>query len=425
MTSRVFWLIASLAMVGCVVQAEPMPGPQGPPGSEGLQGPLGEQGSQGPKGDKGEKGDPGEPGPQGPEGPTGAIGPQGVPGVIDDMKFMRTDQDTGTTGSITVGKDLLLPGSNGSIRPVSDDNVLILRGSILPVDGGRIDLHGAQHNDPGIIRVFTGIANAFGERLRIDADGNVGIGTSVPVANLHIDSPDTPTLALGHNGLDSLITAAGVNGSLRFAATGSGTLNFETNGVGSRLVIGSNGNVGIGGFPLEKLYVYGNIYATGSISQNSDARLKTNVTPLRTSLDRLLRLRGVAYEWIEPEKHGDLRGTQIGMIAQDVEEVFPSWVRTDANGYKSVSYQGFEALTVESFRELKTDNTRLRAENDDLARRLSIVEERLSSLNLQQAGNSGIPDGGNSPLGPGLAVLVGLAGWSLYRRRSRAINLAT
>jgi hypothetical protein len=93
----------------------------------------------------------------------------------------------------------------------------------------------------------------------------------------------------------------------------------------------------------------------------------------------------VSYEWREPAKHGNLTGTQVGMIAQQVEEVFPEWVNTDAAGYKSLVYRGFEALTVESFRELKTDNDHLKAANAELTTRLSSMEDRMSSLEKRGA----------------------------------------
>ena len=42
-----------------------------------------------------------------------------------------------------------------------------------------------------------------------------------------------------------------------------------------------------------------------------------------------------------PEKQGGLTGTQIGLVAQEVEEVFPEWVGTDADGMKYVAIRRF------------------------------------------------------------------------------------
>jgi hypothetical protein len=61
----------------------------------------------------------------------------------------------------------------------------------------------------------------------------------------------------------------------------------------------------------------------------------------------------VSFEWKNPEEQGNLTGTQIGLVAQEVEEVFPEWISTDPNGYKNLTIRGFEALAVEAIRELQ------------------------------------------------------------------------
>ncbi len=68
------------------------------------------------------------------------------------------------------------------------------------------------------------------------------------------------------------------------------------------------------------------------------------------------------------------------MIAQEVEHIFPDWVVAGRDGYKAVGYPGFEALTVESFREIKNENEQLKAENSKLKIRLTSIEERLSAI---------------------------------------------
>jgi len=95
----------------------------------------------------------------------------------------------------------------------------------------------------------------------------------------------------------------------------------------------------------------------------SDRRLKRNVKELRNALDTLLRLRGVAFEYNEAgQNRGCPAGMRMGMIAQDVEKVIPEWVEAAPDGYREIGIHGFEALAVEAFRELKTENDELRHE---------------------------------------------------------------
>ena len=67
------------------------------------------------------------------------------------------------------------------------------------------------------------------------------------------------------------------------------------------------------------------------VIQPSDERLKRNIVPLRGALERVLQLRGVTFEWNElgqQETQQESGGEpQIGFIAQEVETVFPQWVR--------------------------------------------------------------------------------------------------
>jgi len=81
---------------------------------------------------------------------------------------------------------------------------------------------------------------------------------------------------------------------------------------------------------------------------------------------------------IEPERQGNLRGRQIGMVAQDVEPVIPEWVGTGPHGYKELTMAGFEALAVEALRDLKGENDALQARNRALEVRMLELETRLA-----------------------------------------------
>jgi hypothetical protein len=133
----------------------------------------------------------------------------------------------------------------------------------------------------------------------------------------------------------------------------------------------------------------GNLSISGSVATKpgggpwtgpSDIRLKTNIHPLTGALDKLLQLRGVFYEWKEPEKQGNLTGPQMGLIAQEVENVFPEWIGVDAEGYETLTIRGFEALSIEAFKELKAENEMLKQRCDALEARLNSLTEKLQVL---------------------------------------------
>jgi len=93
----------------------------------------------------------------------------------------------------------------------------------------------------------------------------------------------------------------------------------------------------------------------GAWGSLSDKKLKKNIGRLEGVLDKLLKLRGVQFEWKDPEQFANQTGQQMGLVAQEVEQVFPEWVGEDLEGTKTVSVRGFEALVVEAIRELRQE----------------------------------------------------------------------
>ncbi len=87
----------------------------------------------------------------------------------------------------------------------------------------------------------------------------------------------------------------------------------------------------------------------------SDRRYKENIAPITSSLDKVMKLQGVTYTWNKtdfPRKFFP-DGTEIGLIAQDVETVLPEVVYTDKDGFKSVTYDRLTAVLIEAVKEMK------------------------------------------------------------------------
>ena len=112
----------------------------------------------------------------------------------------------------------------------------------------------------------------------------------------------------------------------------------------------------------------------------SDLRLKRDVAAIEHPLDTFLSLHGQTFEYIDPPQVMATAGRRMGFIAQDVEQVLPQWVSEDAHGYKMVTAQGFEALTVEAMRALRDEKD---AEIAELHTRLDDLMARLAKLEAQ------------------------------------------
>ncbi len=83
------------------------------------------------------------------------------------------------------------------------------------------------------------------------------------------------------------------------------------------------------------------------------------------AVSRIRRLRGVTWRWRDDVPAGVEQTPEIGVIAQEVEAVFPELVRMDARGFKTVNYGGLVAPLIEAVKEL---DDRLRAIEAQLAR---------------------------------------------------------
>ena len=101
------------------------------------------------------------------------------------------------------------------------------------------------------------------------------------------------------------------------------------------------------------MYVVGDLAATGNIIAyvSSDERLKTQVTPLENSLEKLKRLSAVDFLWKDHSKGWGKKNPQdIGLLAQEVEKEFPSLVGEMADGYKGIRYDRLVPVLVDSIK---------------------------------------------------------------------------
>jgi hypothetical protein len=166
---------------------------------------------------------------------------------------------------------------------------------------------------------------------------------------------------------------------MRFSTDGSMFFyNTTTANVRSTtMTLSAGGNVGIGASPSYKLDVAGDARITsGSLGvgvapnatdgridasndivafSSSDLRLKENIKPIENALDKVKSLTGVEFDWKPELKHAHgYEGHDTGVIAQEVQEVMPTAIRTNDTGYLAVRYEKLIGLLIEANKELAT-----------------------------------------------------------------------
>lgn len=158
---------------------------------------------------------------------------------------------------------------------------------------------------------------------------------------------------VGGTTLDSTVK---VKGTATFL--GDVALLGQTLTMGSQVQIRYAGsNIGInlpsGIAPVCALHVNGSVFSEEGLYELSDQSVKTDIVPLTDALDKCMRIRGCSYQ------RTDIPLRQIGVIAQNVNQVVPEAVHVGSDGRMSVAYGNLVALAIEAIREVSQNQLAL------------------------------------------------------------------
>jgi len=232
----------------------------------------------------------------------------------------------------------------------------------------------------------------------VDISGQIKISGGSPGANKVLTSSSdgtaswsTPaaTTVSANNGLSSVTGGLKLGGNLseattigagsnKFSITGSSSNVFDVDG-GTLMVNAVDGRVGIGNTsPTYKLDVTGDARVTGTVftakvQGTSDMRFKKDIKKIEGASQKLSSLGGYTYIWKDKKDFPNQalgEGKDMGVIAQEVEKVFPSAVSTNKEGYKSVNYNALIPVMIEAINESN--------------RKINELEKKLKDLNTQR-----------------------------------------
>ena len=331
----------------------------------------------------------------------------------------------GTDLTISSGNTITLPGGGNTLDEAYDQGGAGL-GRTITADAGAVEIINSGTNTTGL-DVSTSVLNStgvlsthsgIGVAFRAESS-NAANSFSAIQANTNSATANNAAI-LGNNsgagyGVTGQVPAtasggAGVYGSNLRTTGGNGVLGIGFNGIVGQSsfspgygVYGSNSNLtglaigtyGIGfngvygqttdvingwsGYFTQDIGVDGTGYSLGGWLTVSDKRLKSNIELIESPLDRILQLNGRTYTLTTKSKPVDgeltIRETQqYGVIAQEVEAVFPEMVQEkavfnnagDDTLYKTVNYDQLVPVLIESLRELNEKVESLEAELEEL-----------------------------------------------------------
>jgi hypothetical protein len=234
-----------------------------------------------------------------------------------------------------------------------------------PVVGGA-EVSGPSSATPLFV---VGNGNSSGTRsnaLVVNKSGDVAIGRNTsPLGRVHVRTNSTvsyPQMYLEEQANDyARLTFANSTPTFVWTIAGSpqstnaaSVLNFYFNNFGDVLSLRGNGNA----------------FLAGTLTQNSDARLKRDIQPITQAMQHLMKVNGYHYYWQDKQRDADL---QTGILAQEIQKVFPELVKADANGTLSVNYPGLIPYVIEAAKEQQQEIETLKA-------RLQKLEEAVLRL---------------------------------------------
>jgi hypothetical protein len=253
--------------------------------------------------------------------------------------------------------------------------------------GSRIDLGSAGDNAQALIFATNATNTLPTEKMRIQSNGNVGINRTNPDYKLDVNgnSAFRDTVNIGPN--IGTITWGSMGGGTGFSvrAESGRALSFGAGGSFDHLVINTFGRVGIGttapvtllqinsGSPssntggiqfgddttariyrstIATIQVSNNLIVGGTLTESSSIRYKENIKTISAPiLSKLEGIRPVTYN-----KKDNVNNTEYGIIAEELNEIFPEFVNKNDNGeIESVNYSRLTVLLIKAVKELKQE----------------------------------------------------------------------
>jgi hypothetical protein len=315
------------------------------------------------------------------------------------IQLMATGENSGTWGNVTnvnlgtaleeaiVGSEDVTFASANVTLTLTDSNASQtarnLRLNLTGTTGGARDLI-----VPAIEKLYI-VNNGCADTVTIKVTGQTGIpvptgktlfvynnGTDCVNAITHLTSLTLASaLPIGSGGTG--VTAAATNGQLLIGngsgftlagVTGTSNQIVVTNGSGTITLstpqaINTASSVQFGSFGVGTAAsgTTGEIRATNNVTAfySSDRKFKENIKPIEGALDKVMAIGGKTFDWTDAyiTEHGGEDGyfvnkADFGVIAQDVQAVFPQAVRTREDGSLAVDYEKLSALAFAAIKEL-------------------------------------------------------------------------
>jgi hypothetical protein len=279
---------------------------------------------------------------------------------IDNNYTQNNNFQTLTVNQSNTNLGLLIGNSLVTITGLTSDSITIPQSYTLPINSRISSLLTRRNMYGGSGYLFNGGTGSAGGQL-LGGGGGGGLyggggglygvggngsstgpnGTIINYQNTTFPYTNKYNSSYGSPGTNGYLVVETITTESQFPAL---VINGNETIAGTLTVGSPSSGAGVGGISAQ-----GDIRTDGNVTAYSDIRVKENIINIDSALEKVLKLRGVYYT----RKDQEDKKRNVGVIAQEVEDVLPEVVFTDdsENKNKSVAYGNIIALLIEAIKE--------------------------------------------------------------------------
>ena len=281
--------------------------------------------------------------------------------ITDTGTLITLGSNTVVNGTFYATGTTLVSGSSQIISILSELNTF---SASVKISIPNIETFTSSANTRlGLLETSTGSLNTFTSSInttikdKLNTDGVVSGSSQIDVAST------TGDIALGTRTSGNYVATITGNTANGLTAAGSGLESADvTLTLAQSIKTDANPQFNSLGIGTAASTTTGEIRATGDITAfySSDIRLKENIQPIQNALEKVESISGNTYDWKEgyDEVHSH-KGNDVGVIAQEIEQILPQIVTNRDNGFKAVQYEKIIPLLIQAIKELSAKVDRL------------------------------------------------------------------
>ena len=245
-----------------------------------------------------------------------------------------TDADHGKLDALTTSNGVILNGVTTTTQAQSDNSTKLATTAYV-----RTSVASLIDSAPAALDTLNELAASLGDDANFASSTATAIGSRLPLGGGQMTGNITMAGSQTVDGRDLSADGSKLDG-IDAGATNVSNNNQITNGAGyttysSNQATDTTSNVN-----------FASVTATGNITAYSDATLKTEIHTINDALGIVGKLRGVNYKWLSNGQE------DIGVIAQEVQQVVPEVIKETEDGIKTVDYGRLVSVLINAVNEL-------------------------------------------------------------------------